>query len=249
MISKPQIIELAEDVWCVRRRSYFVCSYIVKNGDSYVLIDTSMNTDGKDTFYALDQLGVPVSAVSHILLTHWHNDHSAAMQSIIELSGCRVYCHKSDQNQILDGMPNSFKQRVSSVIPEYSFMVLLKGLVQDSVPKPITADSLTNDLPAGFIAIHTPGHTDGHMAYFFEKSQVLFAGDALASVGNKIRLMARPVTLDVEKARASAIACLELDFKVFCPGHRRPLLKGFEQSKVELLKNLNNKEFSWPFFG
>ena len=73
-----------------------------------------------------------------------------------------------------------------------------------------------------FRVLATPGHTSGHVAYLYEPARILFCGDALAVVGKKLRLMARPVTPDRVLARASALRCLHEEVEIICPGHRAP---------------------------
>lgn len=68
--------------------------------------------------------------------------------------------------------------------------------------------------------------TPGHVSYFYRPERALFAGDALAVIGGRIRFMARPVTLDLEAARHSLERCLALQSQIVCPGHRAPLVTG-----------------------
>lgn len=67
-------------------------------------------------------------------------------------------------------------------------------------------------------AIFTPGHTEGHFAFFDEVERVRFAGDALAFVDGRLRYMARNVTPDLSAARASMKKCLELPVEWVCRG-------------------------------
>ena len=64
------------------------------------------------------------------------------------------------------------------------------------------------------LVVETPGHTPGHVSYFYQPEQALFAGDPLAVIDGRIRLMARPVTMDCETARASLANCLRLQPKI-----------------------------------
>ena len=53
------------------------------------------------------------------------------------------------------------------------------------------------------VARATPGHTPGHVSFYYAPERALFAGDALAVIGDRVRFMARPVTPDLAAARAS----------------------------------------------
>jgi glyoxylase-like metal-dependent hydrolase (beta-lactamase superfamily II) len=75
------------------------------------------------------------------------------------------------------------------------------------------------DLPAagGIQAIHTPGHTTGHVSYLWPEGGVLFVGDAATNMFR--RLNVAPINEDDAAARASFAKLAELDFRVACFGH------------------------------
>ena len=83
-------------------------------------------------------------------------------------------------------------------------------------------DRLLNEgdlIPGGFKVIHTPGHTPGHCCFY--KSEVLISGD--------IDLFGRPwvsnVTSSVDDFYESIKKLLNMDIKVFLPGHGKPIFK------------------------
>lgn len=73
--------------------------------------------------------------------------------------------------------------------------------------------------------LHTPGHTPGHLAFWWPESRALFAGDAIATY---------PVfgpgwpafTLNPTQHRASLRRMAELDPAVLAVGHGDPLTAG-----------------------
>ncbi len=74
---------------------------------------------------------------------------------------------------------------------------------------------------AGLIAVHTPGHTAGHLALLLPRDGgVLFAGDAATNFG---RLGVGPIYEDVAEGGRSLekLAALEFDTALF--SHGRPL--------------------------
>jgi glyoxylase-like metal-dependent hydrolase (beta-lactamase superfamily II) len=120
-------------------------------------------------------------------------------------------------------------------IPEESVLVLLREILEQAAPAAVKASRVVADgelLEAGFRVLATPGHPAGHVAYLHEPSGSLFCGDALAVVGGHLQLMARPVTPDLMKARASALRCLYEDAKFICPGHRGPLVANVKEKSV-----------------
>jgi glyoxylase-like metal-dependent hydrolase (beta-lactamase superfamily II) len=140
---------------------------------------------------------------------------------------------------------------LSDQIPEAGVLVLLKGLLGEAVPRPI-ADAHTvgeRELLFGeFEVVCTPGHTPGHVSYFYRPERVLFAGDALAVVGGRLRFMARSVTPDRASAKASVAKCLSLQPAIICPGHREPLLDNVAEACATMRAQLDAGT-PWPLLG
>ena len=136
-------------------------------------------------------------------------------------------------------------------IPEEGVLVLLRGLLEEAAPEAVEANHLVTDgesVEGLFRVVSTPGHTSGHVAYVHKRKRVLFCGDALAVVANRLRLMCRPVTPDIPGARASALRCLEERIDFVCPGHRVPLTENVEQERCRLRDYLQAGGH-WPLLG
>ncbi len=100
----------------------------------------------------------------------------------------------------------------------------------------------------GFEVLETPGHTRGHLSYYHGPSRVLFAGDALAVINGRLRFMARPVTEDLEAARASMRRCLSLSIDFICPGHREPMTRN-ARAECERMMTYLDRNGHWPLLG
>lgn len=177
-----EVRRVSESITCLRRASYLTCSYIVRTAKGLVLVDAGMDSDGADVLAGLHALNADVKDVRAILLTHWHNDHSAG------------------------------------------------ALVLDD-----------------FEVIATPGHTSGHVSYYYRPEGALFAGDALAVIDGRIRFMARPVTLDTVTARESLAKVLARQPQIVCPGHREPLTGAAPACKV--MADYVRRGGKWPLLG
>ena len=88
-----------------------------------------------------------------ILNTHHHWDHVSGNDELIGAYNCFVYAPNVDAKKI---------HGVNRVLEDGERFQFGDEFVQ---------------------AIHIPGHTLGHTAYYFEKSKVVFAGDTLFSLG------------------------------------------------------------------
>jgi glyoxylase-like metal-dependent hydrolase (beta-lactamase superfamily II) len=247
-----EVFAVSDAIVCLRRRSYLTCSYLVRGAAGLVLIDAGMSSEARDVEGALRFISAEFSEIRAVLLTHWHNDHSAGAARTAELAFAEVYYHAGEAEYLaLPGKPGRFADRLSALVPEWGPFVIAKGLLKEGPPAPVRATGFVEDgqlLFGEFVVVHTPGHTPGHVSYLHRPTGALFAGDALAVVGGEVRLMARSVTPDRESARASVLRCLGLEVELLCPGHRRPLTEDVRPS-FERLRERLERDAAWPIFG
>lgn len=248
---KQKVIKITDEVYCIYTPSYYNCTYIIYRNDEITLIDTGMKSDASDVKKALAELKIPINKIKSILLTHWHNDHSAGTAELKKITNCTTYCHHNEAKYF--EMEQSSKiRRLANFIPEFGIFVLFKGLLGETVPRPVKIDEnlkhgdLINET---FEVIHSPGHTDGHISFYDIKSKFLFAGDSLAVIKGKLRLMASIVTPEKTDAIKSIIYSLEnREIKGICPGHREPLTINVSKEIVEFLSTIKSRK-RWPLFG
>jgi glyoxylase-like metal-dependent hydrolase (beta-lactamase superfamily II) len=247
-----EVRRVTDSIVCMRRASYLTCSYLVRARTGLVLVDAGMDSGGADVHAGLRALGQPPEAITAILLTHWHNDHAAGAAAIHAVNGAPVYYHRGDLAQFTGaGGATGLRRWVSDLIPELGVLVLAKGLLGESVPQAVAADHFVEDgqvVLDDFEVIATPGHTDGHVSYFYRPERALFAGDALAVIGGRIRFMARPVTMDLAAARRSMDAILAREPRYVCPGHREPMTSGTEAACRDMRAHLAGGG-AWPLLG
>ena len=101
----------------------------------------------------LERLAAKGWRLTHILNTHHHGDHTGGNQELIRQTGCVVVGAARDS------------QRIPGISVEVGDgdTFLLGG--------------------AAAMVLAVPGHTSGHIAFWFPDSHVLFAGDCLFSLG------------------------------------------------------------------
>jgi hydroxyacylglutathione hydrolase len=91
--------------------------------------------------------------LGHILVTHHHADHTGGIAELKKRHGCRVVAPQAEASKI--------------------------PLVDETVREGDTVK--VGSLAAN--VIETPGHTAGHITYWFHGDKLAFAGDTLFSIG------------------------------------------------------------------
>ncbi len=165
--------------------------YLIKGDDRNLLIDTGYQMDLcirtiKDS---LDVLNVSLEDTD-ILLTHFHNDHAGASTSIIR-PGRTIYVPEPEYRFFAIGSdPEHYtKSRKDIYLKEGISEDFFTRMMGHRNPGAIGPDFFNHqfapvkneqEIPVGkytLKAIHTPGHTPGHMCYWEETHRVLFTGD------------------------------------------------------------------------
>lgn len=101
----------------------------------------------------LDALSLNGWQLSHILVTHHHSDHTAGISELKALTDCTVIASAMDQHRI---------PSVDLAVTEHDKICIGKYSAQ---------------------VIATPGHTNGHIVYYFSDHNWLFSGDTLFVMG------------------------------------------------------------------
>lgn len=145
--------------------------YLVEEEDGLTLIDAALGFCTNGIVKAAESIGKPITK---IVLTHAHEDHVGALDSLKELmpdvpvyisvrdhrlmSNDRSLDPHEDQMPIKGGVPKKLKTRANVLLKEGDFVGSLK-------------------------AIESPGHTPGSMSFLDIRTNALIAGDAFQTRG------------------------------------------------------------------
>ena len=204
--------ELVDGVFEVRLG--YVNMYLVVTDDGVVLVDTGLPRRSAKIDRALHDIRRAIGDVRTVLLTHHHPDHIGNVADLRRRSGARVVAHAADAPVI-----------TGALVPQARSPILkLAGLVMGT-PEPTKIDQLitadeTSPAP-GFTAVHTPGHTRGHVSYLLDRAGgVLFAGDAAAGGrGGRVAGAPRMVSADPAEQDRSVVKLASFEFEHAVFGH------------------------------
>lgn len=164
--------------------------YAIAGSDGWTLIDSGLGGGAEERWRAaLEQLGRP--RVRSIVLTHFHPDHVGGSAALARLTGAE---------EVLQGSIDAeLTQRVytdSSVMVTFGRFLREHGMPPETVAESVNREREILDFPAAptrlleagdtvvlgdaeFAVLLLPGHADGHIGLYDERSGRLFAGDAI----------------------------------------------------------------------
>ena len=123
---------------------------------SYILIDQNKNAcviDPSESEPIINFVEKNNIKIKYILNTHHHFDHIGGNKEIKKKYNSKIVAYKNDLHRIPD-VDISLKNN-----------------------QIWTAENFKSKI------IHIPGHTNGHICFFFEKEKIAFTGDTLFSLG------------------------------------------------------------------
>ena len=128
----------------------------LKDNFSYILIDQNKNAcviDPSESEPIINFVEKNNIKIKYILNTHHHFDHIGGNKEIKKKYNAKIVAYKNDLHRIPD-VDISLKNN-----------------------QIWTAENFKSKI------IHIPGHTNGHICFFFENEKIAFTGDTLFSLG------------------------------------------------------------------
>ena len=196
----PPVEQVREDLWSIPvpmpdNPLRYVTAYVFAlDGGGLGMVDTGWDSD--DAWASLQAgltaIGGDVRDVRGVLVTHMHGDHNGLSGRVREASGAWVAMHPADA-AIVRGMSDVDVEQF--IRDQMAFMVSLgadaetaasdaptperlAGLRRQAVPDRLLEDGEVADFPGWSLrAVHTPGHTPGHLCFDEERTGLFLAGD------------------------------------------------------------------------
>ncbi|MEU7901252.1 MBL fold metallo-hydrolase [Actinoplanes sp. NPDC049118] len=192
----------------------YVHMHLVVTDDGVVLVDTGLPGNSAKVDQALHDIRRKIGDVRTVLLTHHHPDHTGNVADLRRRSGARVVAHAADAPFITGEAKAVIRHPVVKVVTR--LMGVPEAATVDDV---VTVDG-SSPLP-GFTALHTPGHTAGHLSFLLDRAGgVLFAGDAAAGKrGGRVGASPKMVSVDLAQEKKSVARLADLEFEHAVFGH------------------------------
>jgi glyoxylase-like metal-dependent hydrolase (beta-lactamase superfamily II) len=173
------------------------------------LVDAGLRRAGRTILAALEGIGVRPEQVERVVLTHAHFDHTRGLPTLLAATSAAVHSHERDSVYLRDGLSPRTENATGPL------KLVSRWLPPRKLPKIIVAEEFQHQslLPGGLRAIHTPGHTPGHVSLLHESTGVLITGDAVFNVRG-LRWPLPFLCTDFSVNRRSADLLGDLDYEV-----------------------------------
>jgi glyoxylase-like metal-dependent hydrolase (beta-lactamase superfamily II) len=229
--------EVATDIIILKFRvvnAFLVGDPKDSNGE-WVLVDTGLENSGDFILKCAEERFGKSSPPKAIILTHGHFDHVGSVIKLSQLWDVPVYIHPLELPYITGkkdypiGDPTVGGGMVAALSPTFPHTSIDLGAYAKELP----SDGTVPGMP-GWNWVHTPGHTEGHIALFRERDGILIPGDAfttvkqeslLSVITQKEEINGPPsyLTTDWDMAETSVKLLRDLSPSLVIPSHGNPM--------------------------
>ncbi len=230
-MNEPQL--LADGV--VRLGTRFVNWYLVADESGITIVDAGVPGYRPQLEPGLDVLGCAREDVRAILLTHGDGDHTGVATAVRDELGITVHLHPDDAASAHSRGKKKMDEGVLGEMARPGAWRLFGHFAANGGARPPVLDGTTPvergalDVPGKPIVIPTPGHTPGHVAYWFADHGSLFVGDLLCTwhpTRGRLGPQTTPFNVSTPQSIKSLTEIENLDAKLVLPGHGDPWTEG-----------------------
>lgn len=210
-------------------------------GKENVLIDTGYPNQIELFREEMKKAGITFHDLDKIVFTHQDGDHIGLGRQIKELNlNIKLLCQEEEEPYISwKQTPIKLNKRADKIRQEGTEeeKAEIEKQIENAKKNKVDIDETFKDrdyVTKGVKAIHTPGHTPGHVCLYVEDEKLLITGDALNALDGVLKGPNPVYTYDMDLAMKSLEKLYGLDIQVISCYHGGIVTK----DAVEQIKGL-----------
>lgn len=159
-----------------------VRAFLVETDGELSLVDTLFDDDGGGVLTAIRALGRSPRDLKRIVLTHAHRSHLGGLAALKRETGATVLAHEWEADIVSGDRPaQPVGLKPTAPLRTYPFQVGIFLNRPKHRPCPIDEAVADGDAVGPLRILHVPGHSPGHLAFFWPERRLLISGDAIAT--------------------------------------------------------------------
>jgi glyoxylase-like metal-dependent hydrolase (beta-lactamase superfamily II) len=233
-MSEPEPQQLADGI--VRLGTPKVNWYLVADESGVTVVDAGLSGLRPQLEPGLKLLGRSPDDVRAFLLTHGDADHTGVAGKMRKDGDqTPIHLHPEDEYLVHGGRKKTEDPMLPLLLNPgawrlFGHFARYGGASPPKIENTVAlADGQTVDVPGRPQAIHTPGHTEGHVVFHFPQHRALFLGDSLCT-WHPITGERGPQLMEFNVSNKTALDSLSryegLDADLVLVGHGEPWTEG-----------------------
>jgi glyoxylase-like metal-dependent hydrolase (beta-lactamase superfamily II) len=211
--------------------------YLVEDDGGLTLVDAGLPGFRGQLESVLGDRGRALSDVDAVILTHAHPDHVGVAEAV-RSAGASVYVHEAEAEMARTAKTPKRERGFVPYLRHPATWKLLGAAMRAGGVKPTKIAEVSTfsggaalDVPGRPQAIHTPGHSDGHVVFHLQDRGALLVGDAMCTYNPLTgrrgpQLMPGGFSVSSSEAMESLGRIEGLEAAVVLPGHGEPWTEG-----------------------